>query len=101
MLPKLDELLSPTLKVVGCTYLGNSKNADKDELFKNWSMQVEFLKPVTSNNAEKGKQTSKGTRFKITREKFKNISFSYVIHNHISDMSLVYLIVIRHFIRPL
>ena len=41
ILPWLNERLKTGMKVVRCTYQGNSKTADCDALWKNWNMMVE------------------------------------------------------------
>ena len=48
ILPVELEMLSAIYKVVRVTYLGNGKNANKDELWKNWEMMVEIRAPVPS-----------------------------------------------------
>ena len=45
VLPGEGEKLSDTLQVVRRTYHGNSKRANKDDLWKNWQMMVQIVGP--------------------------------------------------------
>ena len=64
------EKLSEKFTVATCIYLGNSKNAINDELWKNWEMLIQVQKqPAKSDKtkASKGKQKTTSSKKPKTR----------------------------------